>query len=59
MLMYDEQTNEYFDTDKVDAIISAFVLAYAPKQAIFDVVAEILEESNDNAVPLEQLCYLP
>lgn len=46
MLLYDEQTNEYFDTDKVEAIISAFVLAYAPKQVIFDVVAEMMEESD-------------
>lgn len=53
MLMYDEETGEYFDTDKVDAIISAFLLAYAPKKAVFAAAAEMLEESKDNTVPLE------
>lgn len=30
MLIYDETTGEYFDTEKVEAIIAAFLLAYAP-----------------------------
>lgn len=47
MLIFDESTNTYFDSDKVDAILAAFVLAYAPKQVIFDVVAEMLEELQE------------
>ncbi len=55
MLIYDEQTNEYFDTDKVDAIIAAFLLAYMPncKNAVLAAAAEVLEELNLNTVPLE------
>lgn len=44
MLIFDESTNTYFDSEKVDAILAAFLLAYAPKQVIVDVVAEALED---------------
>lgn len=34
--------------EKIDAILAAFLLAYAPKQVIFDAAAEMLKElSND------------
>lgn len=46
MLMFDETTGQYFDTDKVDAIIAAFLLAYMPnrKNAILAAAAEALGE---------------
>lgn len=31
MLIYDEQTGKYFDSEKVDAIIAFFLKLYAPK----------------------------
>ena len=30
MLIYDESTGTYFDSDKVDAIIAHFLMLYAP-----------------------------
>lgn len=45
MFIFDESTNTYFDTEKVDAIIAYFLARYAP-----DDWREIL---NNNTVPLE------
>lgn len=39
--------------EKIDIILAAFLLAYAPKQVIFDAAAELLEELSLNTVPLE------
>ena len=38
---------------KVDMIILAFLLAYAPKQMVFEGAAELLRDLEGDAVPLE------
>lgn len=45
MLIFDESTNTYFDTEKVEAVIAHLLMLYAPD--------DWRERLNHNAVPLE------